>query len=645
MCGINGIVNFDKDKPVHREVLTLMNNAIVHRGPDDEGIIIDANVGLGIRRLSIIDLAGGHQPISNEDKTIWVVCNGEIYNFKSLRAELIRKGHQFSTNSDTEVIVHQYEEDGENFLSKLNGMFGLALWDSKTRKLIVARDRVGIKPFYYYLDNNKFVFSSEPKAILQHPKINAEIDHQALWDYLTFRYVLPPRSMFKNIVKLYPGYYGVLQNGSFRTRQYWDIHAKSIDEESLAASLDTEECVRKFETQFLKSIKSHLISDVPLGVLLSGGLDSSAVLYAMRRLGIERIKTFSVGFDAGPEYNELNYARIVAKYFDTDHHEVTVGINDFIDCMEKYVYFSDEPLADLACIPLWYVSKLASESVKVVLSGEGSDELLAGYPGMENTLSKSNILKTYNKFPVSMRSAIERLANFSLIPEKIASKIKGLNIPLEDFGTYHPKNMTNYFSESEKENLLSVSPGKFTESYSMITDLYKTQKGKNPLDQQLYVYSKYWLADNLLTKADRMTMANSIELRVPFLDHEMIEFAFSLPDKLKIDLSFRYFGKPTRKAVLRQIVKGYIPRSIIERKKYGFPTPENRWLDTELNHYVKDLLFSESSLIRDMMKISELEDLMKKSDAKVEPARNKVWLLAILEIWHKTFIRGSGWHY
>jgi len=637
MCGINGIVHLNREGLVSRPALERMNKALRHRGPDDEGYYIDKNAGLAMRRLSIIDIQGGHQPISNEDGSIWVVFNGEIYNYKRLKYDLEAHGHKFSTNCDTEVIVHQYEEDGENFLNKLNGMFGIAIWDSKKTKLVIARDRIGIKPLHYYIGSDIFLFSSEPKAIIQHPSVKVEVDSQALWDYLTFRYVPAPRSMFKGIMKMHPGHYGVLENGRFQVKEYWDIPAKDNSQERGNHCLDGRQALEAFEAQFFRSVKTHLMSDVPLGVLLSGGIDSSAVVYAMRRLGIEEIKTFSVGFDAGPDFNELPYARRVADFFKTDHHEIVVGIKEFIAGLEKYVFYADEPLADLACIPLWYVSKLAREEVTVVLSGEGSDEIIAGYPGIENTVLNSRVVDTYQRMPAFLRNAVSRLSNSSLVPHGMAAKLRKLSISSKDFWKYWPKNMTNYFSEQEKERLLGVSSVNFSESYRLITDLYRKQQERSPLDQVLYVYCKYWLADNLLTKADRMTMANSLELRVPFLDHDLIELAFRLPEKLKVDFFLGLF-KPTRKAALRRIMRNCLPEEIVNRKKYGFPTPENQWLERELNSFVKDLLYASGSFAKGNFEPSELDSLVKQSDLKNQMAQSKVWLLVVLEAWNKTFI-------
>lgn len=640
MCGINGIVHFDRLNLVPREFLKHMNDAIRHRGPDDDGYYIDRNVGLGMRRLSIIDVQGGHQPIPNENKSIWVICNGEIYNYKELRDGLEKRGHLFLTDSDTEVIAHQYEEDGDDFILKLNGMFGLALWDSKNRKLIIARDRLGIKPLYYYVDDEKLVFSSEPKAILQYPGIKPEMDFQALWDFLTFRYVPAPRSMFKNINKMHPGFYGVLENNHFRIKQYWDIPTNWYTEEKSNEGPGKEEYIRLFEEQFMKSVSSHLMSDVPLGVLLSGGLDSSSVVCAMKRLGVERVETFSVGFKGGFEFNELSYAREVAGYFKTDHYEILINSNEFLDGLNKCVYYSDEPLADLASIPLWYVSKLASERVKVVLSGEGSDEILAGYSGFETIMRRAKLIEGYQRLPSFMKSFIGKCSGMLYVPEKAKKIHHSLNIRLEEFGLHYPINMTNFFREEEKRELFDVRTNEFQESYGIIKNLYHTQKGKRPLDQILYVYCKSWLPDDLLTKADRMTMANSIELRVPFLDHNMVETAFRMPDELKISFFARVFS-PKRKMVLRHIMKNGLPNSVIKRVKYGFPTPANRWVRNELKDFVRDILYSSGSFIRNNCNISKLDELVKKSELKDELTLSKIWLLVVLSIWNKTFMVSS----
>lgn len=634
MCGICGIVYSDSDRKVDENVLSNINNAMIHRGPDDQGYYFKGAIGLGMRRLSIIDVEGGHQPFHNEDNTICCVCNGEIYNYIELRDNLVKKGHIFKTDSDCEVVLHQYEEDGEGSLQSLNGMFGLAIWDERKNKLLIARDRIGIKPLYYYIDDEKLIFASEVKAIIQYPGLSAEVDNQALWDYLTFRYIPAPMSMFKNISKLFPGYYGIKCNNSFEIYKYWDIPTRDMNP-PVDHDLPSSYYVDQFKLQLRKSVKSHLMSDVPLGVLLSGGLDSSAILSEMRELGVTNIKTFSVGFDAGKKYNELNYAKIVAQHFKTDHHEVVINPELFISGLQKFLYYTDEPLADLACVPLWFVSKLAKEHVKVVLSGEGADELLAGYPGMENYVWKSKITQLFQRLPQTLRDSLLMITSPSLLGT-IHHKLNKLNQPIDTFGLQHQVHMANYFSSSEKKALITGAEIDIYDSFSKILQLYKTQKGKKHLDQLLYVYCKSWLPDNLLTKADRMTMGNSLELRVPFLDNEMVNFSFTLPDRLKISNGFGKIYKAERKFVLREIMRGKLPEIIINRKKYGFPTPENVWLCKELREYSRDILSARNSFAGKYFSTREIERLLDLSDND-DSARSKIWLLITLEEWYKSF--------
>jgi len=540
MCGIAGIFGREDRKLARR-----MINRMKHRGPDDEGYYFDTNISLGMCRLSIIDVQGGRQPIYNEEGSICVVLNGEIYNFRELCEELENKGHKFHTRSDTEVLVHLYEEYGHNLIEKLNGMFAFAIWDSTKKELFLARDRLGIKPLYYTITNNGFIFASEIKAILECETVNREVDKTALANYFSLRYVPAPRTMFEDITKLRPAHYLVVNKKGIQERCYWDINCAPMNE-----SQDY------FEEKIIKglqeSVRERLIADVPLGAFLSGGMDSSLIVALMSQLTDEPIKTFSVGF-VGEEFDERDNASYVADYFGTDHHEIEVKI-DRLDLLPKIVAHFDEPIADPAAIPTYLISEFARKSVKVVLTGEGGDEMFGGYERYQSELKYNRYLSLV---PNPLRKSLKL---FEVIPSKYTAflssrlnEVESYSLRSEGYDNPHVLNIKTDNNEDVKK---------------MVEKSF--QDKPDYLCKMVYFDTKYWLPDELLMKVDKMSMANSLEARVPFLDHRFVEFAFNLPSDYKI-------RNGVEKFILRKAAKKILPDNVLERKKHGFNVPIQIW--------------------------------------------------------------------
>lgn len=632
MCGIVGYFNLRLAQEDRFPLLRQMCAPIAHRGPDDAGYYADEWVGLAMRRLSIIDLSGGHQPITNEDGSKQIVYNGEVYNFSELRRQLEQQGHRFSTASDTEVILHQYEQDGPACVERLNGMFAFAIWDRSTRTLFLTRDRMGIKPLYYYWDNQRLVFASEIKAILASGIVKREVNPQALWDYLTFRYVPQPETIWTNIHKLPPGHTLTISvdRPDPVVRRYWDIPYR--DDRSIKSQAQYEQ---EFEELFLDAVRLRLIADVPVGILLSGGLDSSCVAAAVAETHNVQLSSFSVAFKDSPHINELPYARQVAKHINTDHNEIVIGQQEFCDFLPKFVHYTDEPLADLASVPLYYVSSLAGQKVKVVLSGEGSDEVLGGY-NFEVVKRSFDKLARFQKIPLWLRKNVGgRLA--SLFGNRISQRMQKANTPISQYLERYPSNMTNYLSSAEKKALWQ-QPVSFAESMGKIQTELQNATTNDPLHQMFYVYCQSWLVEDLLMKADKMTMANSIELRVPFLDHRLVEWAAQTPSWTKVGRNSE--GRYETKRVLRQFARQRLPSDIINRPKQGFPVPVYDWLSHQLKDWATDLLSSpnthlyrwfESDPVR-----KQLELGTHKTASQID--RHRLWNLLILELWAREWL-------
>ena len=622
MCGICGVATFHPETPLDSSVLERMNKSIRHRGPDDEGYFQDMQASLAMRRLSIIDLNTGQQPITNETKDIWVVYNGEIYNFKSVRAELIRRGHKFNTQTDTEVIVHAYEEYGENCVEHLNGMFAIALWDTCRRRLFLARDRVGIKPLYYWAGPDKLVFASELKALILHPDVPRQINLTALDLFLTIEYVPAPHTIYEGIHKLLPGHTLTVENGDVKIRQYWDIPYQPVNQSEA-------ECTETLSGLINEAVKIRLMSDVPLGAFLSGGIDSSTVVGYMSQNMSEPVQTFSIGFE-DDTYDEVPYANAVAKHFGTDHH-VEVLNPDIVTLVEQLVPHHDEPFADTSIFPTYLVSKLASQNVTVVLSGDGGDELFAGY----DTYIAEKLNRYYGRLPGPLRQQL--LPKFAeWLPPQPAKKgiINKIKRMVEggalDPSLQHTRWMM-FLNSSEKNSLyrsdlremlsLNMTAGYFSGYFDRVNRF-------DSLAQQQYVDLKTYLADDILTKVDRMSMAASIEARVPLLDYHIVEFALNLPPHMKLN------GSRT-KSILRNAVKSLVPDLVLEKPKQGFSIPMKHWLRTSLKPMMFDLLSRDSLKMHGYFDHQVVSNWIQEHlDGRVNHS-HRLWALMVFELWRR----------
>jgi asparagine synthase (glutamine-hydrolysing) len=633
MCGICGIVNFDGSDPVDRMLIERMTRSLAHRGPDDAGYFVEGRVGLGHRRLSIIDLSGGRQPIFNEDRSAAIVFNGEIYNYRGLAETLKTAGHTFRTRSDTETILHAYEEYGDDCVQQLRGMFGFAIWDSAKRRLLLARDRLGVKPVYYYRNGRFLAFASEIKSLLEIRSIPREVDPEAFDMYLSLRYVPGPRTMFQNIFRLQPGHVLTADDSGIRTTKYWDIDYPDTEPRS------PEYLLERFRELLDESVRMRLLSEVPLGVFLSGGLDSSAILATMSKYaGDSRVQTFSVGYQASraeeAASNEFEYARLAADAFASEHHEYRLDSSSFAEFVPDLVSYLDEPLADPSCIPLYFISKLAREHITVVLSGEGADEILAGYGIYGKMLALDRIF--------AGSGPLSRLAPWiaNLAPsEKLRHYLRMCGQPLET----RYRGVSRGFTEEGKHRL--VGADRMKQSERQLRDVFggyfKAAGKASPLDRMLYADAKVWLPDDLLIKADKMTMANGLELRVPFLDHKLVEFAATLPNASKIH------GKGG-KSLLRSAMRGVLPDAIIDRPKKGFPIPIGSWLRTSLREFTRDHLLARDSACSRYVDRHETARLTEEHEQGRADRSQEIWTLLVFEFWHRHFIEdhpaASGSH-
>ena len=629
MCGIVGICS--PGEAINRSDLRRMCAEIEHRGPDDEGYYVAPGVGLGMRRLSIIDVSGGHQPIGNEDGSCWIVFNGEIYNHRELQDELHGRGHRFATRSDTEAILHRYEEVGAACAHSLNGMFAYAIWNERTNELLITRDRMGVKPLYYYWDGETLVFASEIKAILASGRVSAEMDPQALWHYLSFRYVPTPLTIWKNIRKLPPGHsLHYRPGGEPRIERYWDIRY----EDSAPVSSEAED-QQKFDSLLVDAVRRRLIADVPVGILLSGGLDSSAVAAAVSEVHNAPLKTFSVAFEEGGAFSELIYAREVAQHFGTDHHETVIGLDDFLAFLPELPWYTDEPLADPASVPLHYVSKLAARHVKVVLSGEGSDEVLAGYNLDRAVAGWDRVGRLQRRYPRWMRDMLPRALFGALGRPALAEKFERFNLPLSERNLRDLPYSVDYLSEAQKLELCPRLAG-MEDSKAVIARYYARAGTRDPLHQVLFAHCQDWLVEDLLMKADKMTMANSIELRVPFLDYRMVEWLASRPASRKVYR--RPDGSYTTKHLLRQFAQSRVPRSVIERPKQGFPVPLGDWMRGRLGSYAREVLLDGGSSARRWFDPRVLQGYVDRGTSMGADEAQRLWLLLVLELWAKRWL-------
>ena len=580
MCGIVGIIERDPLRPVPPGDVERMVRTLNHRGPDEEGSVLLPGVGLAMRRLSIVDIAGGQQPFANEDGTMQVVANGEIYNFQDVKADLVRRGHQFRSRSDVEVLVHAYEEWGEAFLQRIRGMFALAIWDSRTQTLIAARDRAGEKPLYYSNTPRGLRIASEIKALLSRPEVDRTVDPDAIDQFLTYEYVIAPRTIFKNIQKLLPGHYLVYRGGDLAVRRYWDV--ANVPQREWTE----DEAAEALRAALSQAVRSQMMSDVPIGLFLSGGIDSSAVGIMLRDApGGSDVTSFSMGFDDG-SYNELPYAREVAALCGTRHVEGMVT-PDVASLFDRLIVHLDEPFADVSLFPTYLVSKMASERVKVVLTGDGGDELFGGYDAYE---AEALAGKWAGLVPAGAARAADRV--LSLVPP--TEQKKGLVNKAQRFvdGLAHaPASIAHYrwmtfLNAGDKAQL--YTPGfqqalVSSDVYAPVRDALDRSRSNDLLNRQLYADLSIYLADDILVKVDRMSMATSLETRAPFLDVDVMELAFSMPGRLKIQ-----GGR--RKHVVKQAMRGLLPEHILNRKKEGFSIPMKQWLKRELRPLMERLL-------------------------------------------------------
>jgi asparagine synthase (glutamine-hydrolysing) len=627
MCGIAGKFSLDGQEPVDAALIERMTDALSHRGPDGAGAYVAGPIGLGHRRLSIIDLSSsGAQPMCNEDKSVWIVFNGEIYNFQDLRHRLLKQGHTFRSKTDTEVIIHLYEQYGTDCLAHLRGMFAFAIWDSRRRRLFLARDRLGIKPLYYCQARDALYFASELKSIIVDPAAAREINPAAVRQFLTFFYVPRDETLFRSVKKLLPGNYLIAERGKVTTGQYWDLR---FTKERWSKSFD--EAVEELRELLASTVRDHMIADVPVGVLLSGGMDSSAVLnFAVQQTG-KKISTFTVGFSGQGVVDERPYARLVSDQFGTEHHDISISADDFWDFLPSYVWHMEEPVCEPPAVALHYVSKLARNHVKVVLSGEGGDEAFAGYPNYWNILRLDRLGSSLGPLarPVGATSA---LVGRALGLKRVHRYGAALGRQLAEHYFSRTSSPTAYFNQNA-DRLLSPELLQATRAESaqrMCADLLEPLKKHPLLDQTLYLDTKTWLPDDLLVKADKMTMANSLELRVPLLDHAVLEFAASLPPEYKI-----YNGQTKR--ALKAVFSKVLPEQILTRKKAGFPVPYDSWLRSKFTDGVLDILLSDRALSRGYFRKNAIQGLLCNHQRSGKYPK-EVFSLLVLELWHQNFI-------
>jgi len=630
MCGICGIYDFDREREVDPNLVQKMCGVLTHRGPDQQGRYLNGNVGLGILRLSIIDLVSGDQPIHSEDRSRWIVFNGEIYNYQEISEFLRSKGHSFYTRSDTEVILHAYEEFGEACVQKLNGMFAFAIWDGENQRMFLARDRLGIKPLFYHLTPDKLLFGSEIKAILADPTVKREVDHRSLHSYLSLNYMPAPQTMFRGIHQLLPGHSLTCTRGQVSVKPYWDLRY------SVQPGREDRFYMEGFEERLTESIRRRLISDVPLGAFLSGGLDSSSIVAIMSRLSDRPVKTFSIGFE-DKSYNELPYARMVSQVFRTEHHELVVK-PDMVALLPKLVWHAEEPTADSSAVPVYYVSKLAREHVKVVLSGDGADELCAGY----ETYMANRLARAYRKLPPLIRKQclFPLIMHLPVSTKKYSFEFKakrflqGVELSPEEAHF----SWRLIFTEAEKRDLYTDQLREELEkesTFRLCGDYFLKAAYAGRLNQALYVDTRFYLPNDMLVKVDRMSMANSLEARVPFLDHELVEFAATLPDHLKLR------GITGRKHVLRRVMQPHLPAKIVNRRKGGFNIPVADWITNDLREFVQDTLTTRVIREAGWFNPDTVQRILHDHFRKARDNGHKIWGLVVLFLWWNLFVRSQ----
>lgn len=622
MCGICGIYQLNGAE-VEQNVLVRMNAVLKHRGPDDEGFYVGSQIGMAHRRLSIIDLSGGHQPLCNEDESVWIAYNGEIYNYQDLRGELTKKGHQFRTHSDTEVIVHLYEEYGPQLLKKLRGMFAFAIWDDKQRSLLLARDRLGQKPLYYTCQGNTFLFASEIKAILQHPSVKPEVNLSAIYDFLSYQYIPSPQTAFAGIHKLPSASYLLYKNSKITIEKYWELDF------SHKLNLSEEEYCSRLRELLEEAVKIRLMSEVPLGAFLSGGIDSGTVVGLMSKLNNQPVRTFSIGFTE-EDYNELEFARLVAQKFHTQHQEFTVEPKA-LDVLPKLIWHYNEPFADPSALPTYYVSQVSRQHVTVALCGDAGDENFAGY----NRYLMHKWSQNFQRLPEGLReklilNSIKCLAkNFphQQHVRKLQNFVQRLSLPTAQLHNQLVTIFTPEFAnEAYNQKLLDAKAGNY------MLGLFEHTKGWDELDRVLWADINSYLPDDLLIKVDVASMANSLEVRSPFLDHKVVEFAAAIPSSLKVQ------GRANLKYILRKAFAGLLPEQILTRKKMGFSVPLDSWFRGELNSYIHEVLLDERTSQRGYFNQAAIGEMLADHSSGKFNYGFHLWSLLNLELWMRMFI-------
>jgi asparagine synthase (glutamine-hydrolysing) len=630
MCGIAGFISQDEasnGRESNASVLDRMCRVISHRGPDDQGTLAEGMAALGMRRLSIIDLAGGHQPMSGCDSKLTIVFNGEIYNYRELQRDLESRGHHFKTHSDTEAILHAFEEYGAECVKELRGMFAFAIWDARSQQLFIARDRAGKKPLYYTLTpRGTFIFGSELKSLREHPEFRGQMSVEALDAYLTFGYVPDPLTIFRDVHKLPPGHRLTFASGRVHIEQYWDF---SYEEPQAQTIRSEEDYLEELRALLDESVRMRLVADVPLGAFLSGGVDSSTVVGLMARHTDRPVKTFSIGFHED-SFNELKYARVAAKHFGTDHRELIVT-PDICNIVDELVWYFDEPFADQSSIPTYLVSKLAREHVKVVLSGDGGDELFAGYTRYATDRKRSG----FERLPRVLRRGVMQPLSRRLphgawgrnYLHKVASD--PIDRYIEDISIFTKLNKPLLYTQDFRRQLGE------TEAAALFREYAASVSSPEPLDALLYLDSKTYLPGDILTKVDRMSMAVSLEARVPLLDHKLIEFVTRIPASMKMK------GLET-KHIFKRAVEGIVPAEILNRPKQGFGVPINEWINAQLRERIRDTFADARTRERGYVEPHYIDVLLDEHERGRRDHSWPLWALLMLELWQRKFVDSSG---
>ena len=618
MCGLFGIINFDK-RPVDLDESRRSLSILDHRGPDGSGYYHQDNVFLGHTRLSIIDLEGGWQPIYSEDGRFLVIFNGEIYNHEELRSELIAKGHRFRTRSDTEVLVHLFEDEREGFLHKLIGMFAFAIFDTQTQSLFLARDRIGIKPLYYSCDNSRFVFSSEMKAIMKSGLVPREVDDRVVYEFLTLHHSIPPNTLIRGIHSLQPGHYMYIRGAAGEQARYWDIESNAD-----AELLSFEEAKKSVENLLYDAVKKRLLSEVPLGLFLSGGVDSSLIAILMHQMVGAGIKTFSIGFEE-KEFSELPYSRRVSAMIDSDHVEITVTAKDMMDNIESVVWWRETPISQTSDIPIHLLCKAAAEKVTVVLTGEGGDEVFAGYRKYQFENTARFIPPA--AIPLARALVRNRMVD-SILPQRFGTALD-LFLVKDRYRRYY--RWFSYFREEELESMVRDDRRELLGMENAFAAIIDGKRFRSNVEEMQYLDIKAWLPDNLLLRGDRLSMASGLEARVPFLDHRLVELSYRIPTRYKVHGA-------TGKYLIKKIGEKYLDRDILYRKKVGFEVPVGRWFREGLKDFLVSHLTRSDSFCADYLKRESIERLVAEHVQGKRDHHKKLWILLNLELWRDAFI-------